>query len=76
MVVRCGCVLWAVDMSLWLCACDCVFVAVLVVMCLRLCVVAVCCDCELWLCDCALWLCVVDVSLWIKQTCTPGSTIS
>ena len=50
-VVCCGCVLWlcAVDVSLWLCVCERVFVAVLAVMCCVcvpwLCVVAVCCGC-------------------------------
>ena len=43
-VVCCGCALWlcVVDVSSWLCVCDCVFVVVFVVMCLWLCAVVVC----------------------------------
>ena len=71
-VCFCGCVLWlcVADMSLWLCVCDvcdCVFVVVFAVLCLRFCV----CGCVLWLClcGCVLWLRAVVVRcrcvLWV-----------
>ena len=58
-VVCCGCVLCAVDVSLWLCcscACDCVIVTVVVGCCG--CVFVIVC---LWMC---LWLCLWTY-LWL-----------